>query len=337
MALLHKEYCEFNNTIKLNSTRKDSLKTSRKEIKRKIRTWFKDNKKDEIQPKFKGQGSFEMNTTVNPIPIKDENGNNLLHYDLDYGVYFIEKEGGSKKRTITTWHDWVYEAVKNHTNTLPIKKTTCVRVIFADGHHIDLPIYYMKESETETIKLAHKSKSWIESDPKAFFEWFNEKKKDKTHLEKIVRFLKAWKDFRENENSNLKFPSGFELTILATNNYVELDNADEAFKETVNNINTKLNALNGFRCERPTKPVGENVFADYSETRKKDFLNSLNNLVTACKNAKEEKNRKKASEILQKQFGTRFPLGADIDDETKSNILNNTLAVSAIKPKPFCH
>ncbi len=306
------------------------MKTSRKDLKKKIRNWFRENKKDEIQPKFWGQGSFEMNTTINPIPVTDDKGNKLVKYDLDYGVYFIEKEGENKKQDIETWHDWVYSSVKNHTDTLPERRTTCIRVIFADGHHVDLPIYYKKG---DIIELAHRSKGWIESDPKEFFEWFNNKKN--SQLERIVRYLKAWKNYQECENSNLVLPSGFALTILATNNYVSASNDDTAFRRTVNKINDELNSHNGFKCLRPTTPKDEDVFADYTTAKKNDFLTKLDNLLTACNDAEDESNRKKASQILQKQFGDRFPEAADTDDEKKSANLSTALGATYIKPIPY--
>lgn len=333
MAVLNKEYNKFDKEIKLNENRKVSLKKSRKELRRKIRQWFKDNKPDEIQPKFHSQGSFEMNTTINPIVEYDNDDNILRKYDLDDGVYFIYINDDDVRQSIDTWHNWIFKATENHTGKDSIKKTTCVRVVFADGRHIDLPIYY---KESGIIELAHKSKDWLESDPKEFYEWFNEKKKTRYRLEAIVRCLKAWKNFRENKNTNLKLPSGFELTILATNNYVDADNLDEAFRETVKTIDTELNRYGGFKCYRPTTPSNEDVFENYSETRKSNFLNALQSLKDDCIKASEEKNFKKASEILKSnQFGIRFPLGDDKDEETKSTHLKKSLGSAIIKPKPY--
>lgn len=333
MAVLNKEYNKFDKEIKLNQNRKDSLKKSRKELRRKIRQWFKDNKQDEIQPKFHSQGSFEMNTTINPIVEYDNDGNILRKYDLDDGVYFIYNKDGHKKQSINTWHDWVFKATENHTGKDSVKKSTCVRVVLADERHIDLPIYYKEDG---TIELAHKSKGWLESDPKEFYEWFNKKKKTRSRLEAIVRCLKAWKNFRENKNTNLKLPSGFELTILATNNYVDSDNLDESFRETVKAIDQELNRYKGFKCIRPTTPSTENIFEDYSDTRKSNFLSALKSLKDDCNKASEEKNFKKASEILKNnQFGNRFPLGDDKDEESKSNALRDSLASSIIPPKPY--
>jgi len=329
MATLHKEYTDFNGKIRLTDSKKDDLIGSRKEIRRKIRKWFKDNKPDELQPKFYGQGSFEMNTTVNPVAEENDEGKKLYKYDLDDGVYFIEKEDEDNKRSIDTWHDWVYKSVENHTDTPPIKKNTCVRVIFADGHHIDLPIYYKEEDIPE---LAHKSRGWFESDPKAFKDWFNDEVKDNQQKRKIVRYLKAWKNYRELNNTNLKLPSGFALSILAVENYVSDDNDDTAFKKTVEKIKETLDEK--FECIRPTAPV-EDVFEEYSETRKDNFLITLKSLIDDCKKANDEKNFKKASEIMQKQFGERFPLGRDEDEDEKSNRLGAALSGAAITPKPY--
>lgn len=331
MAVLHKEFTKYNMEIKLTSSRKEKLKTSRKDIKKKIRKRFKENKPDELQPKFHGQGSFEMNTGVNPIPVKDENNNTLLKYDLDFGIYFIENEGEDNKQSIETWHNWVYNAVEDHTSKKPVRKTTCIRVLFSDGHHLDLPIYYKLN---DVIELAHRSKGWIESDPKEFYEWFNNEKN--LQLERIVRYLKAWKNYRELNNSNLKLPSGFELTILATNNYVEDDNDDKALRETVRKIDRELNKPFGFKCLRPTTPKDEDVFADYSDTRKNNFLNTLSSLLNDLDKADKEKNFKKASEILRNnQFGDRFPLGADKNEEEKRDSLGRSLSTALITPKPY--
>jgi hypothetical protein len=331
MATLNKEFIEFDKEIKLNENKKLDLKTSKKNIRKNIQKWFNENKPNEIQPKFHGQGSFEMNTGNNPIIEYDNEGNKIYKYDLDYGVYFIEKEGEDNKKNIDTWHDWLYQSVENYTSQKPIRKNTCIRVIFADGHHIDLPIYYKLG---DVIEIAHRSKGWCLSDPKLFYEWFNDEKKKKNRLESIVRCLKAWKNFRDLNNTNLKLPSGFELTILATNNYVDKDNLDDSFRETVRAILVELKRK--FECLRPTTPKAENVFESYSQTRKNDFLNVLESLLSDCDRAKEEKNYKKATERLRDfQFGYRFPFGNDEDEETQSNKLYSALGSSMITPKPY--
>ena len=330
MAVLNKEFIGFDKKIVLTPTRKEDLQGSVKAINQTLRDWFKEKKEGELQPKFHSQGSLRMGTANNPIPEENDEGKKLLKYDLDNGIYFIEIEGEYNEQKAATWHDWVYKAVENHTNQKPISKNTCVRVIFADGHHVDLPIYY---KDGEDLYLVHKSKGLIKSDPKAFYKWFNEKKKG-TKLEKIVRLLKAWKNYKQNSYSHLKLPSGFELTILATNNYVSEAKLDDSFRETVRAIRNSLDSK--FECLRPTTPENEDVFEDYSPTRKSNFMNALNSLVKDLDKADNEKNGKKASEILiNNQFGDRFPKGLDKDDKDKSNDLHKSLSSSLITPKPY--
>ncbi|PKR80715.1 hypothetical protein CW751_08060 [Brumimicrobium salinarum] len=332
MSVLHKEFIGFNKEIKLDPKKKEGLLTSRKDLRKKIKKWFSENKSNELQPKFASQGSIEMDTAINPIPVYDEElDRRLFKYDLDDGIYFIEKEDEDNRKPIQTWHNWVFDSVDNHTKQDTIRKQTCIRVVFADGHHIDLPIYYKKD---DIIELAHRTKDWTVSDAKAFFEWFNELKSPQ--LVRIVRYLKAWKDYRELKNSSLKLPSGFELTILAVNNYTEDDNDDFSFRETVRKIDKELNKVNGFKCIRPTTPKDEDVFADYSETRKNDFLKSLGNLLRDLDKAEAETNFKKASEVLIKnQFGDRFPLGEDKDQDVKSENLGRAISTAPIIPRPY--
>lgn len=329
MATLHKEFIKFNKDIKLTSTRKEDLVGSRNAIKERIKKYFREEKSRELQPKFHPQGSFEMNTTVNPIPEKDDSGKTLRKYDLDYGVYFVENSGENNKKSISTWHDWVYNAVKSHTEK-SIRKNTCVRVYFSDGHHIDLPIYYKKGDNNP--ELAHRSKGWLISNPVEFTNWFNDEAKKDQQLRRIVRYLKAWKNYRQIKNTHLKLPSGFALTILATNNFTPNQSDDVAFMNTVKAIRDKLNRR--FECLRPTTPKGENVFGDYSTSRENDFMNTLNALLNNCLKAHSEPNFRKASEYMRKDFGDRFPLGEDATDNEKSSRLGGFLG-SSIAKKPY--
>ncbi len=334
MAVLHKEYISFHSEIKLSSSKEKGLLASRDAIRARIKEWFKEKKPKELNPKFNHQGSIVMKTAINPITEKDSNGKNIYKYDLDDGVYFIDETGENNRPNLDTLHGWIVKAVDTHTGETTKDKTTCVRVMFADGHHIDLPMYYKQSNDDlNDPELAHKSKGWITSDPRAFYKWFNEKEKDQPQLRKIVRYLKAWKNYRETEVSSLKLPSGFALTILATNNFVECDNDDESFRKTVAAIKNSLDI--SYVCYRPTTPVGEDIFSDDSDTFKSAFLTNLESLSNACKNADNENNFKKASEYLRKQLGERFPQGKDEEKSTKSNRLSSVLAGAAIAPKPY--
>lgn len=329
MARLHKEFVLFNDTVKLSDKRKNGLITSRNSLRDKITKYFKEEKPNELQPSFLSLGSFKLDTVVNPIPEYDINNKQILKYDLDDCICFVESNGEGKKKSIGSWHYWIYNAVENHTQITPKQKDTCVRVIFSDGHNIDLPIRYKNGLGT---LLAHKSKGWIICNPEAFNFWFNEKANKNEQLRRIIRYFKAWKNFREVKNTNLKLPSGFALTILVAKNFESHNFDDIAFLKTVEKINTNLKYR--FECLRPTEPIGEDLFVDYSYTRKQNFLEEICKLSKSCESALNENNFRVASEYLQKNFGDRFPFGKDELVSEKSNRKVNLIG-TPLAPKPY--
>lgn len=305
MADLNETFLEFNTIIALSSIKKNELRTSRNAIRKDIETYFEKNR-DKHTVKFKGQGSFAMNTTI--LPISGE-------YDVDDGIYIFGK--AEDKPLPSTAHDWICKAVEDRTDQDTIDKNTCVRVQYAKKYHVDLPIYYKTtDNESENFfdsedipELAHKSKGWIESDPYAFKKWFDEKAKDKSQLKRIVRYLKAWTD----NKSNLNLPSGMVFTILAVNNYVLKERDDESFLETLETMqksidDTRYTWSAAYECKRPTTDKSENLLDKYaSPSRKKNFLDSLDSLITSGKQAIEAKSKKDACAKWQKHLGNRFP------------------------------
>lgn len=319
MADNHEQFIEFNNTIKLDESKKSELRKNRDQLRTKIRNYFNDKKPDETKPKFNEQGSFKMNTTVNPIPYEeeDEQGNikKLYPYDLDDGVYFIDKVENRKSET--TYHNWIYEAVKDHTSKGAIKKNTCVRVLYADGHNIDLPIYFKEKEENgnKTIpQLAHKSKGFTESDPKEFYKWFNGKANDQ--LKRIVRYLRAWKD-KQNDSNSTQLPSGLVLTILATNAYIdeslENDRDDICLRDVLESIKNKIDEK--YQCFRPTVKTDEDLLEKYNE---KHFKDRLGKFLDSAKEAVNHSNPKESCKKWQKHLGDRFSC-SNVEDNSSSS------------------
>lgn len=320
MANTHNLFDTFNSAIRLDNDKRKVLIKSRNALRDKIKAYFLEKKPDEIQPKFAGQGSFSMDTILNPILRVDEDGNIMLYYDMDYGVYFLGEEEQDDRKSIQTYHDWILAAVEGHTKSQTDKKT-CVRVNYADGHNIDFPIYYkIGEGKPE---LAHKAKSWSKSDPREMTEWFETQTKDKPKLRRIVRYLKAWADYRKSKNESEKMPSGLSFTVLASNNYSENDRYDIAFKDTLIKIQEQLKRK--FECYCPATPQDEILASRYNNEAY--FMKWLNNLIEDAQKAIEETNYLKASNLWQKHFGDRFPNGKDEEDtqQKEENKLANLL------------
>lgn len=287
MADCNKLFRDFDKKIFLEKSKRESLLASVKNIREIIKRDFKSDGGN-YKPRFRTQGSFEMDTIIIPINSGD--------YDIDEGVYFdVENEPAEKP---STFHNWIFDSVKNHTDKLPVDKNPCVRVIFSDGHHVDLTIYYQNKYESHP-KLAHKTKGWIESDPIEFINWFESKMDSKNQLRRIVRYFKAWSDFKAGS-----MPSGLILTILAAQNIIFDDRDDISFLKTSIKINNWIDTF--FVCQRPTTPLYEDLFSDYGATNKKYFKDSLNSLISIGNQSISEESLYQSCLKWQKIFGDRF-------------------------------
>ena len=315
-----KLFKNYDDKIKLASSKKDRLKQNRRALRKKIKTHFKEN--DWGNPKFSSQGSFPLDTNLNPIKVVTEDGDDKEEYDLDDGVYFICSE--NDRVTTQTYHNRILKAVEGHADS-EVDKTTCVRVIYADGHHIDLPIYWSAEKDN-IPQLAHKSKDFIDSDPKAFKEWVENQVAEASsngQLRRIIRYFKGWKNYREDSNSNVNLPSGFILTILICDNLSKNDRDDLAFRDTLQNIKNTLDG--NYSCYRPTTPTDEELLEKYS---KDTFLNELSMALKNANKAVDSDCKKTSSEHWRKLFGERFPLGDEKETESTKSI-NYSSKVSA--------
>jgi len=309
-----KQFKEYHRVVKLSSSKKKDLigdgtkKGSRDALRSKIKKNFRDN--DRKQPKFYMQGSFSMTTTINPISAE---------YDLDDGVYL---QNIDTSKPMNEWekpekvHKWIVDAVNGHTSKDPTDKNLCVRVHYAnEKKHIDLPIYVTKD---DTYYLAVKNSGWIESNPKEISDWFADEVKSKgEQYRRIVRYLKGWKDFREDENSSLKLFGGFQLTVLASYHFIEdLDSDEESFFKTVQEIN---NNLWKYRAEIPHPKNNKNIIDHYTDRRKEIFQDEFKAMFEKTKKAYNEDKCEEKGKKWKKVFGDRFPIPNENECEKISN------------------
>lgn len=319
MANNHAQFIAFDESITISSAKRSTLKTNREAIRDRIRDYFNANWDDKVQPKFHWQGSYAMRTILNPI--KDEGG--LGVYDLDDGVYFV---GNSEmeKETIDWYHKEILKAVEEHTSLGAEDRKTCVRVLYADGHHIDLPIYYML-ADDEHPKSAHKKEGWIDSDPRGFLDWFNGRD-EHPQLRRIVKYLKAWCEYIHTMKDK-KMPSGCILTMLAVKYYQSDVRDDVAMKNILVSMYNALSKDDGFHCYRPTFPKDEDLFENYSDTRKENFLNELDSFKEDAIKAINNTNPHEGCLKWQKHFGDRFccSTAKDEDEDAQRKEMGGTL------------
>ena len=289
-------FFDFDGKIKLTKSRKDTILTSRDAVREKIRSYFS-KELDLKQPKFKMQGSFTINTALNPI------GNNEV--DIDDGVYLQHITENDTWPTPQEAHQLILDALKGHTQDGCEDKPSCVRVIYRNFYHLDLPVYIINNDCANLAQV--KFNKWQHSDSKEFRDWFYKNRTDE-QASRIVRYLKAWRD-----NRNFKFAS-IELTILAIENFsFQGDRDDLALLNTLDKINIKLQSR---QIKKPVSPF-ENLWDDISEGEKDKRIRQLNDLTADVKNAIDSKSEHRSSLMLREQFGERFPL---LEDENKTII-----------------
>ena len=298
MANCHSLFQTFNQDISLTGSKKDRMSNSKNKLRERIRKHFKDNHPT-YEPKFFIQGSYKMKTGIRT---KDD------ICDLDDGVYFFKEPAVSA----TTLQGWIWDAVDGYTTTPAQHRSKCIRNIFAGDYEIDIPVYY--KIDGKDYQIAIKNNGWRNDDPKALIDWFSKKKDAGGILLKIVKYLKAWCDYKRN-----KMPSGLAMTILAVNAkekiiYNERD--DISLRDTLKEIKKELDVK--FQCLVPVQPK-DNLFEDYDTVRKNNFLTALNDFINDADEAIKEKNELKASKLWQKHLGDRFPKGEDKDEDETRN------------------
>jgi hypothetical protein len=309
MADCSEEFFKYNNLISLSPTEYDYLLSAQQAIERKIEKYFnEDNQYPKVE--FIGQGSFSMGTIVKPL--KGD-------YDIDVGVYL---------RGYTRWKsswptpekasEWLVNALKNHTSTPPRNKRACVRIEYKPvtnnkevAYHVDLPIYCeynnLIGSKITKIGIIGENDGWFKSDPVGLTNWFLEKcqesKRDDEQLIRLVKYIKAWKDFK---SIGSKFPSGMALTILMAENYRPDERDDVSFKETIRYaFNNHFNVFQSDSIEKPVEP-GNNVLERLTQIQLKNFISSFETLVDDAILAVKENDKEKALRLWKLHFDERM-------------------------------
>jgi hypothetical protein len=324
MADLNSEFKTFHDRIALSSGKKESLRKARNAIRDRIRKYFRDNLKLAVS-KFRGQGSYAMGTTVNPLDSE---------FDVDDGVYLqhLDENDDSKWPTPETVHRWLVQATDGHTNEKPIDKRTCVRVQYASQYHVDLPSY---SKLNDDYMLAEKGeKGWHGSDPMALMLWFIEYVKAcGEQLRRVVRYLKAWSDFQFGRRG--KMPSGLILTVLAAQNFRADERDDVSITYTAMAIS---NAVNPVFCVYNPVDSEEELTACLTYEQKVRFQEAVSDLALAAIKATETDDSKEASKLWRRQFGDRFP-AIEKEEETgqkREDVSKIAVLYGAKKPpKPW--
>jgi hypothetical protein len=307
---------------------------------RKRRNNNRDRMKDGLEAKedpqpfmFCKQGSYAMLTMVQ----HDDN-----HYDIDDGVYFEKTDLDGKRGGEMSALDarkMVRDAVDDDSfKTPPEVRNNCVRILYAAGYHVDMPVYRRRKEtdaagqETEVYELA--SSDWKRSDARLVTDWFNNENKTKSpdedngrQLRRVTRLIKMYAQSRDSWRGLIA--SGFAITALVVECYKSnAQREDLALRETMRAIRDRLEINTVIK--HPTTP-GENISKGDSDPKvqflKEKLTKALENLAVldeaGC-------SRTKALGAWDKMYATDFFSLRDDTERSKAASESSLLTAGMI-------
>lgn len=178
------------------------------------------------------QGSVAMSTVVQ---------NEDHDYDIDVAIVFNKSALGEKGALAT--RNMVANALKRKTkqfNAEPEVKTSCVRVKYADGYHIDFAIYRRYyDVWSDCWVYEHAGSDWTQRELKGLTDWFTtQNNASDGKLRKVVRLSKM---FCKSRSSWKNMPSGLLQTVLCDEKLQDsYTRIDELFYFTMKEIVNRL-------------------------------------------------------------------------------------------------
>ncbi len=178
------------------------------------------------------QGSVAMATVVQ---------NEDKDYDIDVAIVFDKEVLGDKGARAT--RNMVADALRRKTkqfNTDPEVKTSCVRVKYAEGYHIDFAVYRRGWDEKNACWMyEHAGNDWETRELRAMSEWFNEENENSD--KKLRRVIRLSKMFCNSRESWKNMPSGLLQTVLCDERLQDsYDRIDELFYYTMRCVVDRL-------------------------------------------------------------------------------------------------
>jgi hypothetical protein len=238
----------YNEQIQAYETECVNLPTPVKEKLRKNRDAnrdrLKNNRPDTIglnDNHFVPQGSMAINTTI-----QTEN----YDYDIDDGVWFyaedLKKDG--TEMTAKETQEMVRDALKDPKfNKQPEIHQNCVRVFYAEGHHVDVPAYrkFDEGTDKERQELAG-ANGFVASDPTEINIWFEGRVEALNKLRggagsQLRVMVRLMKRFARSRGEKWDMPNGLKLTMLVEECFVNAyAQDDEAFYYLLQNLKNRL-------------------------------------------------------------------------------------------------
>lgn len=321
MADVQKAFLDYHDQIKLgtyeeNQTLRDKRDLLINELNESLSDERVPNTNQKLTFSKIDQGSYAMHTGVKPL-----DGD----YDIDVGVVFdisIEDyDSRALKKLVRN------KLNKQHNRSVSYNRP-CISVNYANGYHVDLPVYAKNNGNLHIAwgKETSSEHVWYESDPDGLKQWVKNVSDDaeqRAQFRRCVRYLKRWKNNKFLSIGNVAPPS-IGLTIQARNAFVYKSEDDLSCligiaKSIRDSFTSSLSIedLTFYQVVEAPLPVApyKNVYYKMTKKQLDNYYNKIDELVEALEAANQEESLVESTKILNKVFGD-FPV---ITDAVKSS------------------
>ena len=262
--------------VTLSKSEQDVMRDRRNAGRTRLRSGL-DNENYPHPEEIVSQGSYQMRTMVLDAD---------CDYDIDDGAYFSQEDmldEANNPLMPRAARERVCKALKRDTrlgHEAEVKRN-CVRQMYPDGYHIDVPVYRMvtttndADKEVEHYELAS-GDEWIKSDARTVTRWYNDMvgelntgESDGSQMRRVTKLTK--KLARSRGDWKPKTTSGICISKLVTDHFVHVDHRDDqALRETWDSIQEALNVSTEIK-----HPVQDTNLADSEDAEVKFFCECL--------------------------------------------------------------
>lgn len=330
MAKVQSQFEAFHEAIKLkrfeeNATLREKRDIIRNLLKERLPAVFEAYGEDNLVPRFRDQGSYQIGTGIKPL-----DGD----YDIDQGLYF--EVATSTYSDPVVLKQRVFAALVGHTKDVRIRRS-CVTVFYQRDddsiYHVDIAVYADRIANQDGHDWLAKGREnsatqyriWEVSDPQGLANELHARftGTDLLQFRRVVRYLKRWRD--ENFPSDgSAAPLGIALTIAAYHHlqpiYADPLAGEAQDLQAVRQVVVGL--LEGFKSEWSdsrqqltprlviTLPVApwNDLLIQMTDKQMASLQVQLQELAAALDAAESAVDPVEACETLQKVFGLEFPV-----------------------------
>ena len=258
------------------------------------------------------QGSWPHETIIKPIEDHEFDADVLIKleahpaWEVNPSSYLVQLEAALARHG--TYGDMIDDDTKSR----------CIRVIYANEHHVDLVPYRIRDDGRKVI-VNRDVDDWEDTDPEGFTAWMHTKDKiANRNMRKVIRLLKYLRDhhstFEGTPSVILTALVGAQVTAdHKAANPVYYDNLPTALLHIVIDLDNYLQA----NVEKPTivdpsgarHPDGTPVDFDHrwDQTAYDTFRNEIHDHTADIEAAYLESDSDKSVKLWQQVFGDGFP------------------------------